>query len=99
MRLSCLCISAVLAALLCLPPGSASWAADSAEIKTAPKPVCGSSAKEAITAAERALASKSTESQGHALICLLTAVKALEAQRLDVLNKHETRVLDVPRSP
>ena len=64
-----------------------------------PKLVCGASAKEAIAAAERLLASKPIESQGQALVCLLSAVKALEAQRLDVLNKHETRVLNVPSSP
>jgi hypothetical protein len=88
-----------MAALLSLLLGSATWAAEQPTSKAAPKSACGSSAKEAIAAAEKALASKSTESQGQALICLLAAVKALEAQRLDVLNKHETRVLNVPSSP
>ena len=98
MRLSYLCIVAALAALLCLPHGSAAWAADSAEIKTAPKPTCGASAKDALTAAEKSLASKSTDSESHALACLIQAMKALQAARLDGgSDEAKGRVLMVPR--
>lgn len=100
MRLAYLPILAALAVLACLPLASVAWAADNSDPKSAPKPTCGSSSKEAITEAEKALASKSADSQVRALACLIEAVKSLETQRLDVLNQgNKVRVLNVPRSP
>ena len=98
MRFARLCIVAGLAALLSLLHGSAAWAADSPEIKTAPKPACGASAKDALTAAEKSLASKSAGSESHALVCLIQAMKALQAARLDGGSDDDKgRVLMVPR--
>ena len=99
MRFARLPILAVLAALPCLPFASAAWATDNSSTTTT-QPACGASAKEAIATAEKALGSKSADAQSHALTCLIEAVKALETQRLDVLNQgNKVRVLDVPRSP
>lgn len=61
---------------------------------------CGATPREAITAAEKALADKQPESQTRALTCLLAAVKALETERLDaVRGKEQSRMLRVPGNP
>lgn len=61
---------------------------------------CGISAREAISTADKALAEKSPEAEHRAILCLLAAVKALEAQRLDVVRgKDKAHLLTVPRGP
>jgi sRNA-binding protein len=60
---------------------------------------CGTTPAEAIAAAERALADKQPERQTRAVACLLAAVKALEAERLDAVRGNDkARVLRVPRT-
>jgi hypothetical protein len=98
MRLARFCIVAGLAALPSLPHGSVAWAADTLEAKTVLKPPCGSSAKDAIAAAEKALATRSADNQTRALACLIEAMKAVQAARLDGGSDDDNRrVLMVPR--
>jgi hypothetical protein len=72
-------------------------AESSAAIPTS-KAACGSSANEAIAAAEKAIASKSADNQIQALACMIEAVKLLQAARLDAGSDEDNRrVLMVPR--
>jgi hypothetical protein len=90
----------ILAALLSLPLSPVAWAAEPSESKTTLDPACGSSAKEAIAAAEKAVTASVPEKHKHAIMCLIAAVKALEGAHLDALHdKDKTRMLRVPRNP
>jgi hypothetical protein len=96
MRLSRLLILAVLATFLVLPPDPARAAETPPNPKSSPR--CGSSADDAISLAEKALASNSADNQAGALACVIEAVKALQPARLDGGSDNDSqRVLIVPR--
>lgn len=97
MRFASLSSLAVLAfAFLQLPTSGAA----SAEPGATSSHSCGVTPREAIAAAEQALSEKSSDAERRALACLLAAVKALEAERLDALRGNDkARMLRVPRNP
>ena len=96
MRLS----SIISLAVLALPILLHSPGALSAEPTKDPASSCGTTANEAVAAAEKAILDKSADSQARAIICLIQAVRALEATRLDTTRGDENaRMLRVPRNP
>ena len=60
---------------------------------------CGTSAKDAIAAAEKSLASNDENSQALVLACLLAAVKDLNAHRSDAVRSDGTPIIRFPTVP
>ncbi len=80
-----------------LLPGPESLRAEVAKLEVVQ---CGATPREAIAEAEKALAGKTAFHNERALRCVLAALKALEAARLDVVQGTDrTRFLNVPRAP
>ena len=101
MRLSSILSLAVLALPILLhSPGALS-----AEPSKDAAASCGVNAREAIAFAEKAWGDKSSEGRDRAFACLLTAMKEMEAARLDARDsKDKTRSLNgphfsMPRTP
>ena len=88
---------AVAVALLVLLQGPGARSAE----PTKPSPsACGANTHEAVSIAETALAAQSATADRHALICLVAAIKAMEAERLDIIRGNDkAHMLRVPRNP
>jgi len=61
----------------------------------APAASCGSTVEEAITAAEKALVSDPT-AQHDALLCIVRALKLIDAQRVTIADKEHTDLFKGP---
>ena len=72
-------------------------AGDPARSEPSPDDECGVSAHEAVSAAEKALASKATGAQAAALACLVQAVKLLEASQPLAMRGAGYELLHVPK--
>jgi hypothetical protein len=97
MRSTSFIFVAILAAAFCFLPATSLAKVGAAD--SSPQS-CGATPREAIAAAEKALSGNRQEDQMRALVCLLTAVKTLEAERLETSRgKEQARMLRVPRNP